>query len=206
MIVRVALVCSALLALAGCSGDSGGSGGSGDDAAAAGRPRPTSTLTAANIPACKAPPAATGPAPERTLPDVTLDCLVTGEPVKLSDLRGKPLMVNVWAQWCGPCRLEAPFLKQLADSVAASGKIAVLGVDIADPQPRAALEFASAQGWRYPQVKDPDKLLMEPLNLAGPPATAFVTADGELRYVHLGPFTSYDDVKKLVRDYLGVEL
>lgn len=201
MILRVAAVCLSLVALAGCSGSQDDA----DDKVVSG-PRPTSTLTAANIPACQSPAAATGETPERALPDVTLDCLVKGEPVKLSDLRGKPLMVNVWAQWCGPCRLEAPFLKQLSDSVAASGKIAVLGVDIADPQPQAAVEFASAQGWRYPQVKDPDKLLMEPLNLAGPPATAFVTADGEIRYVHLGPFTSYDDVKKLVRENLGVDL
>ncbi len=197
MIVRVALACLGLLAPAGCSGAT--------QQEATGEPRPTSTLTAANLPACQAPPAADA-SPERALPDVTLDCLVTGEAVKLSDLRGKPLLVNVWAQWCGPCRTEAPFLKRLADTAAASGRLAVLGVDLADPQPQAAVAFAAEQGWRYPQVKDPDKLVMKPLNLVGPPATAFVTADGELRYVHLGPFSSYAEIEKLVRDKLGVEL
>ena len=194
MIVRVALACFGLLAVAGCSGAT--------QQEATGEPRPTSTLTASNLPACQAP-AAAGAAPGRALPDVTLDCLVTGEPVKLSDLRG-PLLVNVWAQWCGPCRQEAPLLKKLVDD--ASGKVQVIGVDVADPQPKAAVAFASEQGWRYPQVSDPDKLVLEALNLVGPPATAFVTADGELRFVHPGPFTSYAEIEKLVRDKLGVEL
>jgi cytochrome c biogenesis protein CcmG, thiol:disulfide interchange protein DsbE len=196
VIVRKTLACLAFLAvLTGC-------GGTTQQTA---QPRPTSTLTAQNIPACVAPPAASGTV-DRGLPDVTLDCLVTGAAVKLTDLRGKPTLINIWAQWCGPCRQEAPYLKQLADTVAASGKVTVLGVDIADPQPEAAVRFASEHGWRYPQLKDPDKLLMEPLNLVGPPATAFVAPGGEVRYLHLGPFTSYDELVTMVRDYLGVSL
>ena len=195
MIVRVALACLGLVAVPGCSGAASGQ--------ASGGTRPTSTLTATNLPACQTPPAAEA-TPDRALPDVTLDCLVAGEPVKLSDLRGKPLLVNVWAQWCGPCRTEAPFLKRIADE--ASGKLTLLGIDVADPRPQDAVAFASEQGWRYPQVADPDKLVMKPLGLVGPPATAFVTADGELRYVHVGPFTSYAEVTKLVRDKLGVQL
>ena len=74
MIVRKTLACLALLAvLAGCGGTT---------QQTAQQPRPTSTLTAANIPACVAPPAASGTV-DRGLPDVTLDCLVTGQAVKL---------------------------------------------------------------------------------------------------------------------------
>jgi thiol-disulfide isomerase/thioredoxin len=197
VIVRKTLACLALLAvLAGCGGTT---------QQTAQQPRPTSTLTAANIPACVAPPAASGTV-DRGLPDVTLDCLVTGQAVKLTDLRGTPMLVNIWAQWCGPCRQEAPFLKQLADTVAGSDKLKVVGVDIADPQPAAAVKFASEHGWRYPQLKDPDKLLMEPLNLVGPPATAFVAPSGEIRYLHLGPFSSYEELVTEVHDYLGVSL
>jgi thiol-disulfide isomerase/thioredoxin len=194
VIVRTtSLVCLAALALAGC--------GDGETARTAEQPRPTSTLTASNIPACVAPAAAPGPV-DGGLPDLTLDCLVEGEAVKLSDLRGRPTLVNVWAQWCGPCRQEAPYLKQLAES----GKVGMLGVDIADPQPSAAVEFASEHGWRYPQLTDPDKLLLQPFSLIGPPATAFVTAEGTVRYVHRGPFTSYAELTKLVRDNLGVDV
>jgi cytochrome c biogenesis protein CcmG, thiol:disulfide interchange protein DsbE len=198
---RIALACLAILAVGvtGCSAGSAGTDGGTTPAPA----RSSSAVAARGLPSCVAPPPAGGTV-DRGLPDITLDCLVGGAAVKLSDLRGKPMVVNVWAQWCGPCRQEAPYLAQLADRVAASGRIALLGVDIADPRPELAIAFAAEHGWRYPHLKDPDKLLVEPLNLAGPPATAFVDAGGEVRYLHLGPFTSYDQLERMVRDNLGV--
>ena len=41
-------------------------------------------------------------------------CLGGGREVRLAGLRGKPMMINVWAQWCGPCREEAPYLAEVA--------------------------------------------------------------------------------------------
>lgn len=160
-------------------------------------------IDAKGLPPCTTPQPATSAA-KRGLPDVTLDCLVDGQQVKLSDLRGKPLLVNVWAQWCGPCRKEAPYLAELAKK--ANGRIALLGVDIADPRPDLAIDFASEHGWTYPHLRDPDKLLLQPLKLIGPPATAFVSPDGELEYVHLGPFTSTAQLEKQLHDILGVTL
>ena len=47
------------------------------------------------------------------LPDVVLPCLGGGREVRLAGLRGKPMMINVWAQWCEPCREEAPYLAEV---------------------------------------------------------------------------------------------
>jgi thiol-disulfide isomerase/thioredoxin len=82
------------------------------------------------------------------LPEVTLECLTGGPAVRLSDLRGKPLLINVWAQWCGPCRLEAPFLAKLAAEAVVGGKLAMLGIDIADPRPELVMRSRPSTSWR----------------------------------------------------------
>jgi thiol-disulfide isomerase/thioredoxin len=138
------------------------------------------------------------------LPDVVLSCLGGGRDVHLAGLRGRPVLVNVWAQWCGPCRAEAPYLQQVAAGNR-SGAL-IVGVDYVDPQPALAIEFAQASGWRYPQLTDPDKALAAPLQIAGPPYTFFVRADGTIVARHAGGFTSVDQIRSLARQHLGVDL
>jgi thiol-disulfide isomerase/thioredoxin len=138
------------------------------------------------------------------LPDVVLDCLGGGRSVRLAGLRGRPLMINVWAQWCPPCRAEAPFISE----VAADNRTAmvILGVDFVDPLPDKAIEFARISGWRYPQLTDPDKMLSAPLQITGPPWTIFVRADGTVAYRQSGGFTSAGQIRSVARKHLGVKL
>ena len=136
------------------------------------------------------------------LPDVELPCLGGGRAVRLAGLRGRPLLVNVWAQWCGPCRTEAPVLAQVARADA--DRLLVLGVDYADPLPDRAIEFARVSGWRYPQVSDQDKALTAPLRLSAVPQTFFVRADGTIAYRHSGPFTSTEELTGLLAQHLGL--
>jgi cytochrome c biogenesis protein CcmG/thiol:disulfide interchange protein DsbE len=133
------------------------------------------------------------------LPDVSLPCLGNGPDVRLADLRG-PLVINVWAQWCGPCRQEAPYLANLAKS----GKVPMLGIDYDDPRAELAAEFAGAEGLTYPHVVDQDKAIQKALKVGGPPLTVFVTADGAVAYVHRGVLTSQHQLDQLVEDNLGV--
>ena len=151
--------------------------------------------------ACEAQPSK--PPVSGGLPDVTLPCLGDGPDVRLADLRG-PLVLNVWAQWCGPCREEAPFLAELQKK--AGGKVKLLGIDYADPRRELAIEFAGEHGLDYPHLVDAEKAVQQPLKIGGPPLTAFVDQDGKVVHVHRGVLKSQQELDQLVKDKLGVDL
>lgn len=157
----------------------------------------TAVAGADSLRPCPATPSK--PPVTNSLPDVSLPCLGKGPDVRLADLRG-PLVVNVWAQWCGPCRDEAPYLAALAKS----GKVNMLGIDYADPRPELAVKFADEHGLAFPHVVDRDKAIQRALKVGGPPLTAFVDADGQVAYVHRGVLTSQQQLDQLVKDKLGV--
>ncbi|MFI7060473.1 TlpA family protein disulfide reductase [Kribbella sp. NPDC050124] len=161
--------------------------------------QPSASGSAAKVAACPATPSK--PPVSNGLPDVSLRCLGDGPDIRLADLRG-PLVVNVWAQWCGPCRDEAPYLAALAKS----GKVPMLGIDYADPRPELAVKFATEEGLAYPHLVDQDKTIQQALRIGGPPLTAFVDKDGSVVYVHRGVLTSQQQLDQLVQDKLGVAL
>jgi cytochrome c biogenesis protein CcmG/thiol:disulfide interchange protein DsbE len=136
------------------------------------------------------------------LPDVVLPCLGGGREVRLAGLRGKPMMINVWAQWCGPCREEAPYLAEVA--AANQSDLIMVGIDHADPRPDLAIEFAQLSAWTYPQLADPDVVLRAELRITGPPQTFFVRPDGTIAYRHAGPFSSAAEIRDLADKHLGV--
>ena len=161
-------------------------------------PAATTTVAGADkLPACPSTPSK--PPVSNGLPDVSLPCLGNGPDIRLADLRG-PLVINVWAQWCGPCRDEAPYLAQLAKS----GKVTMLGIDYADPRPELAVKFATDEGLAYPHLADQDKTIQQALKVGGPPVTVFVDADGAVTHVHRGVLTSQQQLDQLVEDKLGV--
>jgi cytochrome c biogenesis protein CcmG, thiol:disulfide interchange protein DsbE len=136
------------------------------------------------------------------LPDLVLPCLGGGREVRLAGLRGKPMMINVWAQWCGPCREEAPYLAEVA--AANQSDLMIMGIDHADPRPDLAIEFAQLSTWTYPQLADPDIVLRAALQITGPPQTFFVRPDGTIAYRHAGPFRSAAEIRDLADKHLGV--
>jgi cytochrome c biogenesis protein CcmG, thiol:disulfide interchange protein DsbE len=136
------------------------------------------------------------------LPDVVLPCLGGGRDVRLAGLRGRPMMINIWAQWCEPCRAEARFLAEVASRP--TGDLLIMGVDYSDPKPDWAIEFAELVGWKYPQVADQELAIRAPLQIAGPPQTLFVTPGGRIVHRHSGPFTSTQQITTLLREHLNV--
>lgn len=141
---------------------------------------------------------------EGGLPPVTLPCLGGGQDVDLSTLRG-PLVVNLWASWCTPCRTELPILQEFAETY--DGRVAVLGVDFQDVQPLAALELAADSGVTYPLLADPqgDLSAAEPFPpLRGLPFLALVDADGVVAHQEYVALASVEQLEHLVDEHLGV--
>ena len=122
--------------------------------------------------------------------------------MRLAGLRGRPMMINIWAQWCEPCRAEARFLSEAARRPL--GDLMIIGIDYSDPRPDWAIEFAELVGWQYPQLADQDLTLRAPLQIAGPPQTIFVAADGRIVHRHSGPFASTAEITTLLDRHLGV--
>jgi thiol-disulfide isomerase/thioredoxin len=143
-------------------------------------------------------PVSTAP---RALPDITLPCLGGGRSVDIARLRG-PLLLNLWAQNCQPCKDESPLLQQVADEY--RGRVLVLGVDWQDTLPDYALGMLRARGVTYPQIADPEGATRAPLRVQGLPYTFFVTRAGSVAYVNPGALTSLGQVQQLIEAHLGV--
>ena len=153
-----------------------------------------------DIPAC-AP--GTGGAVDGGLPEVSLPCLGGGPSVDLASLRG-PMLVNLWASWCAPCRKEMPALEAVHRQY--GKRLTVLGIDYTDAQPGAALQLAVASRVTYPLLADPQSALLgkEPFGARiGLPVTALVDADGKVVHVEAGAQTRAG-FAAMVREHLGL--
>jgi thiol-disulfide isomerase/thioredoxin len=105
----------------------------------------------------------------------------------LDELHGAPLVVNVWASWCGPCRDEAPALAGAATTY--GDRVRFLGIDVLDARPDA-VAFIEEFGWSYPSVFDRDAEIRDRLGLLGQPVTLFYDASGALVDTHVGAISA----------------
>ena len=119
-----------------------------------------------------------------TLPDFTLANLA-GEPQSIRTLAGKPLLINFWATWCGPCLREIPMLKALQTSRA---DIGVVGIAV--DRREAVQEFAGKQAFNYPiligQSEAWEAAAALGIDVYALPFTVFAAGDGSLLGVHTG--------------------
>jgi cytochrome c biogenesis protein CcmG/thiol:disulfide interchange protein DsbE len=117
---------------------------------------------------------------------------------RITALRGYPVVVNVWASWCAPCRFEFPVLQKLS---AKYGKqVAFLGVNSEDSDDAAAT-FLREESVPYPSYTDPDKEIFDSLDAVGLPDTAFYDEAGELVYLKQGPYAEDSELEEDVRRY-----
>jgi len=118
---------------------------------------------------------------------------------RLAALRGYPIVANIWASWCGPCRFEFPTLQTLA---ARYGKrVAFVGVNSQDSD-ESAERFLAEAPVPYPSYSDPGKGLIESLGgVGGLPDTAFYDRGGKLVYLKQGPYAHDSELEADVRRY-----
>ena len=120
-------------------------------------------------------------------PDFSLVDL-DGDPIRLADLRGRPVVVNFWASWCGPCIEEFPLLRDAADRHAADGLV-VIGIVYQD-RTEGARDFMARNDGTWPAAMDPGERVATAFNILGPPETFFIGADGIIAARQLGQFSA----------------
>lgn len=135
------------------------------------------------------------PAPEFTLRDVD------GQVVRLSDFRGKVVLVNFWATWCPPCRKEFPELVKAY--AGGSGDVVVVGVDLQENAGEVG-QFARDYGAIFPIVIDARADVAEAYRVLGLPSSYFIDAQGILRDQFFGPLTQKTIADKIAKARAGV--
>ncbi len=135
----------------------------------------------------------------KTAPDFTLRSNA-GDNKKLSELRGKVVMLNFWATWCGPCRQEIPKLTELK-SLHDEYDFELLGINI-DEDRAKALRLAKKLSVNFPILFDETKQVSKNYSIDAMPMTILIDRDGTVRYVHRGYKENYiglyqQQIKKL---------
>ncbi|MSQ33166.1 MAG: TlpA family protein disulfide reductase [Dehalococcoidia bacterium] len=128
-------------------------------------------------------------------PDFTLE-RVDGGPLALRELRGQVVLVNFWASWCGPCKVEMPLIQQVYDQYRARG-FQVVGVDFGEPR-EDAVDFVQQGGFSWPFVLDGNQGVAKRYNVLGLPASFFLDRQGVIRQIHVGPFVTREQLEEKV--------
>jgi cytochrome c biogenesis protein CcmG/thiol:disulfide interchange protein DsbE len=141
------------------------------------------------------PRAIASPLPGRGAPDFYLPQLESGDSIKLSELRGKVVVVNFWASWCIPCRDEHPVL------LAASQKYVPRGVEFVgiayNDKPDDSKRWLQELGKSYPSLIDAGARTAIDYGVTGVPETFILDKQGVVAFKKFGPITTAEITQKL---------
>jgi cytochrome c biogenesis protein CcmG/thiol:disulfide interchange protein DsbE len=109
-----------------------------------------------------------------------------GEIIHLSDLRGRPVILNLWASWCPPCREEMPVLQKIFTENQEKG-LAVLGLNLTSQDSRENADaFVQKNNLTFPVLLDPDGDISRLFRIQALPTTYFIGKDGVIRDLIIG--------------------
>ncbi|HEY7890720.1 MAG TPA: TlpA disulfide reductase family protein [Solirubrobacteraceae bacterium] len=112
---------------------------------------------------------------------------LSGQPVTLAGLKGKPAIVIFWASWCGPCAHEAPALARVAQRL--GSRAHMVGVNWSDVSVSDAKAFIRRYGWTFPNLRDAEGTAGNNYGIISLPTTFLIDSDGHIRQTLRGPQT-----------------
>lgn len=136
-----------------------------------------------------------------TAPDFTLEDL-DGERVKLSDFRGQPVMVNFWATWCGPCKLEMPHMQEVQDKLSAETGFTILAVNLGEDKDTADT-FLQENKFNFTTLLDKDRTVAYgKYKLIGLPTSFFIDKNGIIKEIQVGPLATKEHLMTKLKGIL----
>lgn len=124
----------------------------------------------------------------------SLESLSDGGIIELEDFKDKPVVINFWSSWCGPCKEEMPLLERMWNKYK-DKDVVFIGIDVMDDKTRAS-EFIDEVGVTYINLHDPSGEILSKYGVTGLPATFFVNKEGKIASKNYGPFLGEDGEKK----------
>jgi len=132
------------------------------------------------------------------IPDFSLTDL-QGKEMRISQFRGKPVILNFWTVDCAPCKLEMPLFQKLVE--ATKGEIEVVAVNMGDSR-KDVEEYVNANGFTFTILLDEDGRVSDLFNVMAFPVTYIIDQDGIIQNHHTGQLT--DDSLKTYLNKIGI--
>jgi peroxiredoxin len=147
----------------------------------------------------QSPEVAGSPAKNSLAPDFSLQSL-DGKTIRLSDLRGKAVVLNFWATWCAPCKIEMPWFVDLQKKYESAG-VQFLGVAMDDASTKDIAEFAQSMNVNYPILIGKEAVGDAYGGVQFLPETFYISRDGKIvdkAFGLKGRGEIEDDIKKII--------
>jgi peroxiredoxin len=139
----------------------------------------------------------TGIAIGNQAPDFTL-LTMEGTSITLSDLRGNPVIVNFWASWCGPCRIEIPHLKATYEKYSGQG-LEILAIDLAfNDSIKEVNKVIESEEMRFPVLLDLRGEVAGQYAARVIPTSFLIDSDGIIRNIKIGAFRTQSEIDKML--------